>query len=632
MACTATAGKIDQALERDYTQKDRNKMDDSDFGDPENSAFPIKVADDVINAASRLHNAKGDQSAIKARITRIARRKGFPLPQTWQDDDTSKTESSLLSSQTVQGSRSPRSRIASIQVCWIEDNARSLNGRIYPESTVDKLIASGQRKISDPNALPITCFLSHDDADNDRTPALIGRATRIWREGTRGMAQIDLADTSHSRDALGLIVGGYIRTESLRASNAELRTDKRYDVPVVAGDGIELDGIDLTNYPGLEQVARIQQVSIAESAKSNNPITEVFTLPSQSLTIHEVFHQKEETMSKTVEASPGASELKEAGAQIPASTITTGDSQGMTNDPTQDTYGKRMYEVPPMTSGPMQGMDSPPIANAIDVKEAHDRIATVQNRECAPARESVEWRRAVATLSEADRKVVEAGKQLSAKNDAHLDAAHHAIARMGKMNCEGVNNKKSAIDPDGDGDDDRTNDPAKNPDWAQDKNNMESTKKGTSPMATKEDALKLLESLGYDAQVAPKKTESELLREQIAAMEAKQVQQMEEMRTMFAAATAQKVTETVTEAPQRKSLVTGSNMDTNAKGSIRGQLYQNGRYLKEQISNADWTSLTDRTCPLPEGIDLGQLIKEFEQLYAVQYDDRFQVLSATELR
>jgi hypothetical protein len=78
----------DETLERkDYSQKERDQMDDSDFGDPENQAFPIKTAQDVINAASRLHNASGDQGAIKARIERIAKKKGFPLPQTWQDED-----------------------------------------------------------------------------------------------------------------------------------------------------------------------------------------------------------------------------------------------------------------------------------------------------------------------------------------------------------------------------------------------------------------------------------------------------------------------------------------------------------------------------------------------------------------
>jgi hypothetical protein len=70
---------------RDYSQKERDAMDDSDFGDPANQAFPIKVAKDVIHAAERLHNAKGDQDAIKKRIVAIAKRKGFPLPETWQE-------------------------------------------------------------------------------------------------------------------------------------------------------------------------------------------------------------------------------------------------------------------------------------------------------------------------------------------------------------------------------------------------------------------------------------------------------------------------------------------------------------------------------------------------------------------
>ena len=62
-------------------------MDDSDFGDPENQAYPIKTAGDVIHAAQRLGEGKGDHEAIKARIKRIAKRKGFPLPQTWQDEE-----------------------------------------------------------------------------------------------------------------------------------------------------------------------------------------------------------------------------------------------------------------------------------------------------------------------------------------------------------------------------------------------------------------------------------------------------------------------------------------------------------------------------------------------------------------
>jgi len=83
---------------RVFDQTERDSMDDSDFGDPENQAFPIKSAQDVINASQRLHNSKGDKSKIKARIKAIAKRKGFALPDTWtdgSDDDKPKEDRAM---------------------------------------------------------------------------------------------------------------------------------------------------------------------------------------------------------------------------------------------------------------------------------------------------------------------------------------------------------------------------------------------------------------------------------------------------------------------------------------------------------------------------------------------------------
>lgn len=641
MARTMIDTQVLEVAERDYTQKDRDAMDDGNFGDPENQAFPVKTAQDVINAASLLHNAKGDQSAIKARIIRIANRKGFPLPQTWQDDPKESVATIAHTSPAAQ----PRSRIATIQVCWISDGAESLNKRIYPASTVDKLIASGQRKIANPNGLPVTCFLSHADADDDHTPALIGKVVRIWREGSKGMADIDLADTSHARDALGLISGGYIRTESLRASKAELRVDGHYNVPIVAGDGIELDGIDLTNYPGLEQVARIERVRLAESSHTHPPLTETFSIAPQAVAIHEVFHahvdtlveqleQKEGFMpeKKPVDAAtqPASAPLTEAGDNKPVQySPTSGNTVGVTSDPTQDAYAQRMYAAPPMTTGTMQGM-----AQAPEIMEAHDRIAMVQGRDCAPARESARWAVVYSRMTESDRHAVsEKNKALSAKNDGHLDAAHNVLAKAQGMACEGVNNKK-ASDPDNDGDDDSTNDPQKNPDWADDQtnkqNNMESSKKRSSPIMTEEEALKVLGAKGYTGLQAPK-TDAEKLQAQVEEMKAEHAKELAEMRALITSAQPQAPAKIEEAAPQRKSMVSGSNVTGNST-SIRSSLYSNGKYLKEQISNADWEQLADRTCPIPDGLNIDHLIREFEQLYAVQYDNRFQVLSATELR
>lgn len=85
--------QIEPAVLRDkYSHKEREAMDKSDFGDPEHLAFPVLEPEDVLHAAERLHNAQGDQAEIKQRIIEIAKRKGFPLPQTWQEDEKKEEE------------------------------------------------------------------------------------------------------------------------------------------------------------------------------------------------------------------------------------------------------------------------------------------------------------------------------------------------------------------------------------------------------------------------------------------------------------------------------------------------------------------------------------------------------------
>jgi hypothetical protein len=117
------------------------------------------------------------------------------------------------------------------------------------------------------------------------------------------------------------------------------------------------------------------------------------------------------------------------------------------------------------------------------------------------------------------------------------------------------------------------------------------------------------------------------VQDQLAAIQAEHAKQIEEMRALITSSQSSAKVEEA--APQRKSMVSGSNVTGNPT-SIRGSLYKNGKYLREQINNADWAQLADRTCPIPAELNIDHLIKEFEQLYAVQYDDRFHVLSATD--
>ncbi len=72
-------------IARSLTQKDRDAIDDSDFAGPDQS-FPIDTQDHL-DAAAHLIGHADDPAAVKAKAISIAKRKGFILPQSWQDED-----------------------------------------------------------------------------------------------------------------------------------------------------------------------------------------------------------------------------------------------------------------------------------------------------------------------------------------------------------------------------------------------------------------------------------------------------------------------------------------------------------------------------------------------------------------
>jgi hypothetical protein len=626
-------------------------LPDSAFGDPVNYRYPMADKAHADNAAARWGDpenrtqySSAEQKIIGDRI--LARQKHFGTKAA-QDDK--KESTSVLSGESVSlvsgsGPSSstatrPRSRIATIQVCWIEDNARSLNGRIYPKEAVDRLIASAIRKLADPNSLPITCFLSHADADEDRTPALIGRVTRVWREGTRGMATIDLADTAASRDALALISGGYLCTESLRARGAELRTDKHYDVPVVGGDNLELEGIDLTNYPGLEQVARIQQIHLAESTESaerHESLTEVFALTPSAvqITLKELGMPKK--LSPLTEAM-----LREEGI-LPR---TSGDSPSMTDDNPSGAYQQKNYPVPDLVDpADLPAATSKQLMESM--KRTHDHLANVLDATLTP----IHSKESLAPLA---KPLSEAGRKLARKHATALMAAHDEAASQCGLNCAGGYHDALGMGQDGDGDDDDYDESRVRPDGEQNPQMTPGfanqaapgvpavTKKKGQPfqpatalpvgadgmeMSPKErkrllkEAVRVLESEGYDVHLDRKKSREELLEEQIAALKEAQEKELKEIKEMLLASQNR----ASAPAPQRRSQVVGANIGAPLVG---GQP-MHGRHLQEQIKALDWQALADRTAPLPDSIPLELLIKEFEQFYAVLYDGKYGILTA----
>lgn len=251
------------------------KAHPENFAGPDGS-YPVEDLSDVGDAWDLAGHAD-NPDAVRAKIKSIAKRLGLTagLPDTAKDDQKQEAAATIADAVIR-----PRKKIATLRVCWLEYNARSLNGRIYPKTTCDRIYESAIKKIA-ANDLPVTVFVSHEAANGNANTELVGRAIRIWQEGVKFWADLDLADTRTAWDMLALAEGGYLRSESMRVLGVELAHDRAYDLPlVVVQEGVEpeLLGIDLTTRPGLMDTARIQQVLYESTQQA--PYTESFSLDS----------------------------------------------------------------------------------------------------------------------------------------------------------------------------------------------------------------------------------------------------------------------------------------------------------------------------------------------------------------
>lgn len=610
------------------------------FADPKNKAYPIKDASDVGDAWGLAGHADHPDQ-VRAKIIAIAKRLKIAhgLPDTVQDFAK---EAVVLPTADTQSNC-----IARLKVCWIEDNAVSLNNRQYTQQAVDSLIASGQARIADSNALPLTCYLSHEDAELDKTLCLVGRVSQIWREGTKGIALIDVPGTSAGRDLLSLCEGGFIKSISLRASDPQMQVSRNSSLPQVVS--AKLQGIDFTTSPGLSQIARITDV-LRESFKDENMLIEAF--PSL-----------ENTMDK----------LKEDGIEPLASGVT----QGVADTTPGDGYANRVMSMPPKFQEPG---DEPAMASAVEAhKIVHDHLANVLDATVAPihGKESS----ALPTLSEAGRKIAMA-------HATKLVAAHDEAAKQASMSCEGgyESHMQKMMKPaddgmddgDDDDDDDKLNGNNGNSNGDDDDDNSESfvlnlikeaqkqearkvakeakkiakqliqeayakqelhtqkaplpiqkepakqpIKEANKPM-TPEERARLLEELQKDGfEIKPPKTVEEKRQEEFDAMlNAKIAEAQEKMQAQFDARLTemqQRIPQRFTATPpQRKSMVEGSNANAEAP---KRTYYRHGDYLREQLSSREFREqLLDRSRPLPKDINIEHLLNELKKEYLGMYD------------
>lgn len=90
-------GAEELGISRSITMAERNEIDDSDFAwpdAPDHPEYPINTQEHLDAAAKLIGRAPAEkQAAIKARAKRIAKRKGFKIPDSWSEEDSDDSKS-----------------------------------------------------------------------------------------------------------------------------------------------------------------------------------------------------------------------------------------------------------------------------------------------------------------------------------------------------------------------------------------------------------------------------------------------------------------------------------------------------------------------------------------------------------
>lgn len=447
------------------TVKERKEIPLEDFAWPEERKYPVDTQDHLDSLATLIGRAPADmQPKIKARAKAIAKRRGFTLPQSWQDEEKGQK-------QETSESQRPAKKIGTLPICWLEYGARSLNGRIYPKATCDAIYEAACKKLADPNALPPTTFVSHEAANGNVNTQLVGGPTKVWKEGSKFWANIDLADTTVAHDMLGLAEGKYLRSGSMRVLGVELRHDRNYDLPLVMvqeGADVEFLGIDLTTRPGLDKVARIPQVLYESDGRE--PYVESFDYEILSIESKEVPH-----MGTPIYLQVALGMLTEAKSSREAHTA------------------------------------------------IHDHIAGVMDEAMGKACHGSESARYKALI---EGQLDEAGKAIAMKHAKRLAKAHDESARQLGMKCEGVyndivGNADNNMDGDSDGD---------NPAAGNDPDNDGESRQEEKPL-TEQEMIEALKAKGFAVE-APKTDKEEIadLKRMLAEQNAK-IAQLTESQT-----------------------------------------------------------------------------------------------------
>lgn len=154
-----------------------------------------------------------------------------------------------------------------------------MNRRLYTRELINKAVTRMQKRIADPQGLPIVMRTHHDAGDN--SSLIVGRITDAHTD-EQGAAKYsaDLYDTEPGRDIATLTTA---KNPALRSTSIHgywlgpVRRVEHQGKSVETADDLDVDAIDFTASPGVPQaVLDITPSQPSESTVTRTPITETY--------------------------------------------------------------------------------------------------------------------------------------------------------------------------------------------------------------------------------------------------------------------------------------------------------------------------------------------------------------------
>ncbi|AFA44365.1 hypothetical protein [Klebsiella phage phiKp_21] len=98
----------------------------------------------------------------------------------------------------------------------IQADKRNHNERVYPLNEITKAVQNMQQRIASTGGIAVEC--DHPESLNINMDRVAGMITKVWMEGSNGMAEIKLFNTDHGKNIRAMIEGGLRPGVSSRGS------------------------------------------------------------------------------------------------------------------------------------------------------------------------------------------------------------------------------------------------------------------------------------------------------------------------------------------------------------------------------------------------------------------------------